>query len=299
MSEKSFVFVPRFRIPRLFTWDLAIKVGSLIFAIVAVSVFYRAYINPTVQDIELKSRVEARGTEGYVASREPAIIMKDPEQRWELTFWIWAMVLLAVKIRRVSVENKMLGLDYLGLRPDEAIHQQDALNRLGDIESALDESPTWRDRILPNTILCALHRFHATGSITDAAQSVKERTDVASNEYDADLSLIRFIAWAIPAIGFIGTVRGIGEALSQAGKAIAGDITGVVDALGLAFNSTLVALILSMPLMFLLYLVQGRQDKLFVDLQSYCDAHLIARMKAPEGEKKAIEGEKEPAALTV
>jgi biopolymer transport protein ExbB/TolQ len=163
------------------------------------------------------------------------------------------------------------------------VPREEALARLADMEAALGEKPEWRERILPNVILSALHRFHITGSVPDAAQSVKERTEVTASEFEADLSLVRFVAWAIPAIGFIGTVRGIGQALSKAGLAIQGDITGVVDALGLAFNSTLVALVICIPLMFLLFLVQGWQDKLFVDLQGYCDAHLIARLKAAEG----------------
>ena len=124
----------------------------------------------------------------------------------------------------------------------------------------------------------------ALGALGDAAGSVKERAEIAGNDMEADLSLVKYIAWAIPALGFIGTVRGIGEALSQAEKAISGDLTGVVDALGLAFNSTLVALLLSMVLMFLLHLLQGRQDKLILDLQNYCDEHVVAQMKVPAQE---------------
>ena len=298
MSEKPIGFVPRFRVPRFFTVDLLIKVGSLLFALALVSAFYSSYVEPTVEQITIEGRVQARTSgEGYIAPRSAAVIVKDPEQRWEITFWVWAMILLSLKLSRLARENRMLGLDYLGLRPGEQIQPADAAARLKDIEFALGERPVWRDRLLPNIILSALHRFHATGSIMDAAGSVKERADTAANEYEADLSLVRYIAWAIPAIGFIGTVRGIGEALAQAGKAIAGDITGVVDALGLAFNSTLVALILAIPLMFLLFVIQGRQDRFFVDLLSYCDAHLISRMRVPEPEPGAKDAEAVEAAL--
>ena len=71
--------------------------------------------------------------------------------------------------------------------------------------------------------------------------------------------MIRYIAWAIPSVGFIGTVRGIGDALGQAHKAIEGDIFGVTKSLGVAFNSTLIALIISIVLMFLLYQLQQAQ----------------------------------------
>ena len=63
--------------------------------------------------------------------------------------------------------------------------------------------------------------------------------------------MIRYISWAIPSIGFIGTVRGIGEALGQADIAVQGDISGVTQSLGVAFNSTFIALLISIFLMFL------------------------------------------------
>jgi biopolymer transport protein ExbB/TolQ len=91
--------------------------------------------------------------------------------------------------------------------------------------------------------------------------------------------MIRYIAWAIPAIGFIGTVRGIGMALSEAYRAVEGDIAGVTDALGVAFNSTLVALLLSIILMFLMHQIQLQQERLALDAQSFCEDRLLPHLK--------------------
>ena len=70
---------------------------------------------------------------------------------------------------------------------------------------------------------------------------------------ESELSMVRYIAWVIPSIGFIGTVRGIGEALGQAHKAVEGDIAGVTQSLGGAVNSTFIALLISIVLMLLLF----------------------------------------------
>ena len=91
--------------------------------------------------------------------------------------------------------------------------------------------------------------------------------------------MLRYIAWAIPAIGFIGTVRGIGDALSQAHKAVSGDIFGVTEGLGVAFNSTLVALLLSILLMFLLQALQRKQERLVMDTETYLDQRIIRNMQ--------------------
>ena len=96
---------------------------------------------------------------------------------------------------------------------------------------------------------------------------------------------MRYIAWAIPAIGFIGTVRGIGLALAFAEDAIKGDIGPVTDALGLAFNSTLVALLISMALMYFMHIVQSRQEAFIIETQTYCRSKLIDVMKVPVREE--------------
>ena len=91
--------------------------------------------------------------------------------------------------------------------------------------------------------------------------------------------MIRYIIWAIPSIGFIGTVRGIGEALSQAHIAVEGDIAGMTASLGVAFNSTYVALVVSIFLMFFLHQLQLIQDRLVLDSHEYCDKNFVANLR--------------------
>ena len=98
---------------------------------------------------------------------------------------------------------------------------------------------------------------------------------------DSELSMIRYIVWAIPSIGFIGTVRGIGEALGQAHKAVEGDIAGVTQSLGVAFNSTFIALLISIVLMFLLHQLQLQQERLVLESETYLDEHLIRHLQVP------------------
>jgi biopolymer transport protein ExbB/TolQ len=83
-----------------------------------------------------------------------------------------------------------------------------------------------------------------------------------------DLSFIKFISWAIPSIGFLGTVRGIGDALGKANEAVLGDITSMTSSLGVAFNSTFIALLISIFLMFIISRLELKQDELILKLRS-------------------------------
>jgi biopolymer transport protein ExbB/TolQ len=75
-------------------------------------------------------------------------------------------------------------------------------------------------------------------------------------------------------------VRGIGESLQQAHKAVEGDVSGVVAGLGIAFNSTLVALGLSILVMFLLHQIQLLQERAVLDVQGYLDENVVRQMMA-------------------
>ena len=100
------------------------------------------------------------------------------------------------------------------------------------------------------------------------------------HEVDLRYSFVRYMVWILPTLGFIGTVRGIGEALAQADKAVQGDIAGVTQSLGVAFNSTFIALLISIFLMFLVHQLQLMQERLIFDGETYSNDKLIRHMKA-------------------
>ena len=70
----------------------------------------------------------------------------------------------------------------------------------------------------------------------------------------------------------------------QADEALEGDLSGVTNSLGLAFNSTLIALVLSIILMFVMHLLQARKEHLIQDVQEYCRTKIVDAMKVPAGD---------------
>ncbi|MBL9204078.1 MAG: MotA/TolQ/ExbB proton channel family protein [Opitutaceae bacterium] len=258
---------------------------GLIFAIVVTEMFYSAVVRPNAEELLLKSRV-LRAQAGANAKADLDqlslyIIIKDPEQQWEVVLFLWAMIVLSYKLTQIGRERRLFKHDFIHLQTGERIIPEDAFDRYKEMKAVIEKEPKWKECLLPECMLAALHRFHASHSIQDAANAVKERTDLAAEQLESALSLVRYIAWAIPAIGFIGTVRGIGGALAYAQEAIQGDISAVTSWLGLAFNSTLVALLLSLVLMFILHQMQSRQEAFIIETQTYCRDRLIDVMKVP------------------
>lgn len=267
----------------IFSLEFLVPNVGLLFSILLVEGLFSTIVRPRAAEIQITQRLVAAQSKGAAQppDRSLALIIKDPEQEMELILWLWATIILTYKLVQVSRERRLLKHDFVGARQGERIIPEDALDRYKELKAAVESTPRWRDRVLPDFVLAALHRFHATSSVQDAASAVKERAELIADNLDSSLSLLRYVAWAIPAVGFIGTVRGIGDALAHADEAIKGDLSGVVSALGLAFNSTLVALVLSMVLMFMLHMLQSRQEALILELQNYCRDKLVHIMKVP------------------
>lgn len=274
----------------LYSRDFLVITTGLILSIIFVNIVYESYIRPIAQDIEIKSRLEAsqRPDDAKTANRSFAIIMKDYEQQACVTLMMWAAIIIGYKFIKLRGESAMLSYRFLTMSRGERILPEDALAHYKDVEGKVGSSPRFADKVLPDIIMSALHRFDSTRSIQDAAHAVKERSEMAYEKLESDLSLVRYIAWAIPSVGFIGTVRGIGEALAQADQAIKGDIEGVTSSLGLAFNSTLIALFLSIILMFFVHLLQSKQEILLIELEDFAARNVVALMKTPkDGEESS------------
>jgi biopolymer transport protein ExbB/TolQ len=184
---------------------------------------------------------------------------------------------MAFKARRTMQEQSLLDRNLLDIPDGTSVLPEDAREHSRALEAL---PPTEQDFLASRTLLSALQRFATTGSIQAVSDTIKEQCEVESDRLDSELSMVRYIAWAIPSIGFIGTVRGIGDALGQAYKAVEGDISGVTASLGVAFNSTFVALVLSIIIMFCLHQLQLSQERLVLDTQRYADKRLMRHLVA-------------------
>lgn len=275
----------------IFSLEFLVPIVAFVISVAVVELWYHAYVTPKSADFMVKRRiVSAEGGAGaseMLKQRPLYIIIKDLEPKWEIMFCLWGMIVLGYKLAHVTKERRLFNYDFIRVQPGERIIPEDALDRYKELKTAIDREPRWRERLLPECLLAALHRFHATSSIQDSANAVRERADLAGDQLDSSLSLVRYIAWAIPAIGFIGTVRGIGDALNHAEAAIHGDISEVTSGLGLAFNSTFVGLALCIVLMFFLHMVQSRQEAFIIETQTFCRDKLIDVMKVPTKEESS------------
>ena len=257
--------------------EFVYQLFALLIAVIVVHAVYVGVIRPSA-DAQIKSEMARQASgEDYVPERSFAVVIRDFEQEACFILLIWALAIMGYKARRNLHEQALLDRRLLEIPEGTSVLPQDAREYSRSLE-ALPEGE--QDYLLPRTLLSALQRFATTGSIQAVSDTIKESCEVESDRLDSEMSMVRYIAWAIPSIGFIGTVRGIGDALGQAYKAVEGDISGVTVSLGVAFNSTFVALVLSIIIMFFLHQLQLSQERLVLDCQRYADKRLLRHLVA-------------------
>lgn len=252
--------------------EFVFQLFALLTAVILVHTLYVAVIRPSA-DAQLAAEMAAQAAgEERAPRRGLSVVIRDFEQEACLILLLWALSIMGYKGRHNLREQNLLQEELLSIAEGTSVLPEDARQYSRSMEALPSQQQSF---LLPRTLLSALQRFATTGSIPAVADTIREQCDVESDRLDSELSMVRYIAWAIPSIGFIGTVRGIGDALGQAYKAVEGDISGVTVSLGVAFNSTFVALVLSIVIMFCLHQLQLAQERLVLDCQRYADSHLL------------------------
>ena len=257
--------------------EFIFQLFALFVAVILIHGIYVSIIRPNAAAVLEEQAIQVNANPNYVPERSGYVVVKDWEQEACFILAFWALSLMGYKAMLTVRERNILMMDLIPLNQGTSILPEDTREYSRPIQALPDDQ---RGFLLPRALLTALHRFRSTRNIQDVSSSVRAICESESERLDSELSMIRFIAWAIPSIGFLGTVRGIGQALGQAHKAVQGDIAGVTQSLGVAFNSTFVALLISIVVMFLMHRLQLVQERIVLDTEDYCDTRLIQNLQS-------------------
>jgi len=260
---------------RGFPVEFVYQVFALLIAFILVHAMYVSFIRPQARVFLEQEALQMQADPEHVQQRSFYVVVKDYEQEACFVLMLWAFAILGFKGRTTYLQQKLLEQDLLRLPAELPIGPEDTR----DLAERIRSLPTFMQHyLLPRALLTAIERFAATRNVQNVSTAARDVCDSEGERMESELSIIRYIAWAIPSVGFIGTVRGIGDALGQAHRAVEGDITGVTSSLGVAFNSTFIALVISIVLMFFIHQLQLMQERLVLDSERYVDHWLIRRL---------------------
>jgi hypothetical protein len=201
-----------------------------------------------------------------------------------LMFWcLGILVLKAVNIRK---QRRAMLIQAL----PESIDEEITPNNLKEFHDNLINFPKpLRNTYIVNRIRKALEFFYVRQNNPEVAQMITSQSEVDAAKVGGSYSMVKVFLWAIPIMGFIGTVVGIGgaiggfDAVLGAGEggdmsAIKEPLTKVLGDMGVAFDTTLLALVFSIILSFPASALQNQEDDLVTDTDEYCIDNLLKRL---------------------
>jgi len=190
--------------------------------------------------------------------------------------FFWAMCDLVLKIRTINGQLRSLA--------------QEALNKCVDLVSHdnLDEAIRGVNRAQGNdrggqvfqTVGTLLEHLRYAGDPQRSHEFFRHKFDLDAEKTASSYTVVRIFIWAMPILGFIGTVLGISMAVGDFAGFLSGDIddielvkrelANVSSGLSFAFNTTLLGLLTSLAAMMLTTYVQGKNEGLARGVEELC-----------------------------
>ena len=205
-------------------------------------------------------------------------LLLGPEQIACYCCFTWGAFIIGNRYRELRRQRRAFALGLLPTEEGARILPEDAR----PLQRKLDAVTGRKPYILANMIRLALNKYAISRSSADASEAVRTQADVDLGRLVTSMATVHYLAWAIPALGFLGTVRGLSGALTMASQidddSLRNFINQATRHLNVAFDCTLVALVLSLAIMFLLHSVQRDEEALVIDCQQYCLEHLVNRL---------------------
>lgn len=202
-----------------------------------------------------------------------------------LTFaFCWAIVILVMKARNLKVQKECMLLDVLPVEISDEISLKSLDRFVNHIRSLPGASSS---SFLINRVLRGIEHFRVRKSAAETVTMMESQAALDANNVAGSYSLTKVLLWSLPILGFIGTVLGLSVAVASLGSSLAaasdmtalkGAMNNVFSGLGTAFDTTLLALVLSMIVKIPQSSLQKSEEDLLASVDEYCNENFLRRL---------------------
>jgi len=240
-----------------------LNIIPFLFAVILIVLFYH-YVIPTLPKESFLQRL-------FLPDGKPSLLSTGVPLT-ALFFFLWSIFDMLLILRGVRYERKLLLINEPILTPIDISH--------GYFEQ-VDKS--WKGSKMNRTfqrIYFLLEKLEIKNNQENIHEFFRYQSDLDTDKAASKYTFTKIAIWAMPILGFIGTVLGIGLAVGNFSnflshniddiKVIKKELSKVATGLSFAFYSTLFGLVLSMFAMFLTTFVQNLEDKYLTLLEETC-----------------------------
>jgi flagellar motor component MotA len=194
-------------------------------------------------------------------------------QNLEWLFFFLALGELFTRYQTARRETAFLAEHYLPEDESVVLQSRD----LGPIRRKVVGRFDAEHGFLPFLIDFCILQFQASRSVDQTVNVMNSQLELIAHRVDLRYAVIRYFVWVIPTIGFIGTVVGIAQTLGLMQQDIP-DLKPLTATLSVAFDTTIVALVASSILVFLLNVIQAAEERSVNQAGNECLKNLINKL---------------------
>ncbi len=219
--------------------------------------------------------------------RETAVrrYVSHPLECVEVVMFCAALGALGAKLARYLTERRACAMAIVPAWDGKAVPASAAAKLLPHLQK-LPQS--LQSTVMLRRVSAIVDFLSRRGSALELDDQLRALADTDALALEGSYSLTRFITWAIPILGFLGTVLGITAAISGVTpEVLERSLSTVTDGLALAFDATALALGLTMITMFVSFVVERAEQSILDSVDRYAErelAHRFEREGAEESE---------------
>jgi biopolymer transport protein ExbB/TolQ len=197
----------------------------------------------------------------------------------------WSLAILFVKSRKLALQRQALRHHVMPEDPAYVLSAATVDPVLSRVYATVDDP---RNFILFNRIVVALSNLRNLGRVTDVDEILRSQATQDESAVETSYALVQGFVWAIPVLGFIGTVLGLSEAIGQfsgvlgAGtdvEQITGALKGVTGGLATAFETTLEALVAALVIQLLITTLKKAEEEFLDEAMDYGLRYVVGRLR--------------------
>lgn len=215
---------------------------------------------------------------------------------------LWTLIALLIKRTKLQLQRQAIGYDVLPDDPTFVLSPKTAVHVLDNVYAICDDP---RNFILFNRIVIALSNLRNLGRVTDVDDILRAQADHDFSAMETSYSMLNGFVWAIPVLGFIGTVQGLSGAIGGFGAVLGtgADLSQLKDSLmevtaglSVAFETTFQGLVAALVLQLLLAATKKAEEEFLDECTEYCVRHIVGRLRLLPFEMREDEPEVQHAA---
>lgn len=202
-------------------------------------------------------------------------------------FFFWASAILALKMIKLHHQRQAMLLDVVPFELGSEINAQNVGSFIDHIYSLPEKL---RDSLMVNRIRKGLELFEMKQNTGDVVHLMGAQSDIDSARIGTSYTMVKAFLWAIPIVGFVGTVLGLSHALLSLNfenlddvQQVIGTLKGVINGLGGAFDATLVGLVFATLVNFPMNAAFKAEDDNLNFIDTFCNEVLIPRLNDGTG----------------